>query len=241
MKPKISVIVAAYNEEKLIGKSLAALQKQKYPKEKFEVIVVDNNSIDKTAAISKQMGAHVYPYTDIQACGASREYGVSKARGEILAFTDADAFVPQDWLIQIDAVFKDPTLFMLSGRPLPEDSNAIIKFIFLIYHLTYKINYSFGKPLVWGYNMAIKRSAYEAVGGINGRLLSSEDWDLAIRTQKKFGRGSVRYLSGLQVVTSVRKQNSPQVFYKYAINGIRNYFDLVIFGKKKAIAVFNVR
>jgi len=130
---------------------------------------------------------------------------------------------------------------MVSGRPFPEDSHGVMRALFLIYHWAYIINHFFGKPLVWGYNMAIKRSAYESVGGIDIKLLSSDDWDLAIRIQKKFGKGSVRYLSDLHVVTSTRKQNNPRVFYQYARDGVRNYFDLVIFGRRRAIPVFNVR
>lgn len=241
MIPKISVVIAAYNEEKLIAKCIEAIQKQTYPKERFELIIVDNGSKDKTAEICKKMGVKVYTYTEVQGCGPSREYGKSKADGSIIVFTDADSFVPPDWLERIYKALENPKVYMLSGRPIPDEKSFLTQFIFLYYHWFYLVNYVFGKPLVWGSTMAIKRSAYEAVNGIDTQMLSSDDWDLAIRIQKRFGKGSVKYLSDMRVVTSTRKQSKPGVLYQYAIDGVNNYVNLVILGRKKAVPVFHTR
>lgn len=241
MKPRISVVIAAYNEEKLIGKCIKALQKQTYPKDKFEIIIVDNGSYDRTKLVCEKMGVEVYLYTELQGCGPSREFGAIKARGSIVAFTDADSVISADWLAKIDELLIDPKTQMVSGHALPDKKTVIINLVFSFCHWFFLLNNLLGKPLIWGANMAVKKSAYDAVGGINIQLPSSEDWDLSIRIQKRFGEKSVRYFSELQVVTSTRKYTDLQVFSQYAIDGIRNYIDLVILGKEKAIPVFNVR
>ena len=110
MNPKISVIVPAYNEEKLIGRCVEALKKQTYPQDQYEIIVVDNGSKDRTAAIAKEAGAHVYTYTKIQGCAASRNFGSTQAKGNIFAFTDGDSMPEQDWLEKIAELLDKPEI-----------------------------------------------------------------------------------------------------------------------------------
>src|SRR3989344_5752786 len=102
MSLKISVIIPAFNEEKLLGECLESLQKQTLAKDEYEVIVIDNGSTDKTSAIAKSMGVSVYYYIKERGPGAARAFGVTKAKGSILAFTDADTTVTPTWLETID-------------------------------------------------------------------------------------------------------------------------------------------
>jgi len=241
MSPKISVILAAYNEEKLLPRCLKTLQDQTYPRELFEVILVDNNSSDKTSQIGRQYGVKVVEYKDVQGCGPARKFGSKIARGEIFAFTDPDCIVPPNWLEKIDSQFMKNGVQLIGGKGMADRKDILIRFPFVIADWFYLLNNFFGKPLIWGYNMAVKKTAYDAIGGINIELLSSEDWDLAFRIHKKFGRGSVKYLRSLEVATYPRKQNNPKVLFRYFKNGVKNYIDYVILGKVKAIPIFNVR
>jgi glycosyltransferase involved in cell wall biosynthesis len=241
MKPKISVILAAYNEEKLLPRCLTYLQKQNYPKDDYEIIVVDNNSTDRTAVIGKEFGVRVVSYTEINGCGAARKYGSDVAKGEILAFTDPDCIVPEDWLTKIDKYLKETKAVCISGPGMPDKETIWLKGIFGFYNWFYVVNHKFHKPIVWGYNMAMLKEAYDAVGGFDKMLLSSDDWELAVRLQKKFGKNSVRYIEDLKAYTNPRKQQDIKVFARYARDGVKNYTDLIIFGKKKAVGVFNVR
>ena len=72
-------------------------------------------------------------------------------------------------------------------------------------------------------------------------LLSAEDWDLAVRIQDRFGKGSVRYAENLTVHTSVRKFEERETFLRYTIDGIHNYINMIILQKKKVRPVFNIR
>jgi len=101
----ISVVVPAYNEEKNIGQCLTALKNQDYPSKNYEIIVVDNNSTDKTAQIANEMGVRVVPEEKQGYVFALRK-GCSQAKGEIITITDADALVPKDWLKKIYQAFQ---------------------------------------------------------------------------------------------------------------------------------------
>jgi glycosyltransferase involved in cell wall biosynthesis len=241
MTPLLSVIIAAYNEEKLLPRCLEALQKQNYPKEKFEIIVVDNNSKDQTAAIARKYGARVFSYTEIQGCGATRQYGTEQAKGSIIVFTDPDCLPAPDWLTKIDAAFTDKSIFCIGGRAVPVKKTLWMTIIFGFYNWFHIFNHAIGKPILWGYNFAIRKEQYDAVGGINKNLLSSDDWDVIMRMKKRFGGTGFRYLQDLPMTTIPRKQENIQVFTRYAFDGLRNYIDMILLGKTKARPVFNVR
>jgi glycosyltransferase involved in cell wall biosynthesis len=102
---RFSVIVPAYNEAAYLGRALGSLLHQDYDGE-YEVIVVDNNSSDETAAIAAQYGVHVVTEPQQGVC-AARQRGVDSARGEIIISTDADTTQPRDWLRIIDARFAE--------------------------------------------------------------------------------------------------------------------------------------
>jgi len=100
---RFSVIVPAYNEAAYLDRALGSLLHQDYDGE-YEVIVVDNNSSDDTAAIAAQYGVQVVTEPQQGVC-AARQRGVDCARGEIIISTDADTTQPRDWLRTIDARF----------------------------------------------------------------------------------------------------------------------------------------
>lgn len=241
MNPKISVVIGAYNEEKLLPRCLDGLIKQTYPKDKFEVILIDNGSTDSTAHIGEEYGAHVSKYNHLQGVGAARKFGADKARGEIIAFTDADSIPPNDWLEKIDNYLSDPNLVCVGGPGRSDKKSIMQSVIYTLYNVFHILNHAFKKPLMWGFNMAVKKDAYREVGGINPALVASEDWDLAFRLVKKYGSQSVKYEKNLFVFTSTRKQDNLSILLRYARDGFSNYFDFVILGRPKSRPGFNVR
>lgn len=90
---KISVIIPAFNEENFLPKCLESLKKQDF--KDFEIIVVDNNSKDKTSEISKKFGVKILKEKN-QGAAFAREAGFLKARGKIIATTDANTILPRN-------------------------------------------------------------------------------------------------------------------------------------------------
>jgi len=95
--PEVTVIIRARNEESNIANCIRSVKKQTYPKDKLHILVVDNASTDRTAEIAKEEGAEVI-YCDIVSRGAAARVGVQASRTALVAFLDADAEAPKDWL-----------------------------------------------------------------------------------------------------------------------------------------------
>ena len=113
----VSVIIPAFNEGKNIAAVLTSLVKQQYTK-KFEVILVDNNSSDNTVKIAKKFLKKL-PLKIVsekkQGRGAAKARGAKEAKGEILAFMDADTMAYDNWLSTIESAFKNKETIAITG------------------------------------------------------------------------------------------------------------------------------
>lgn len=101
--PVVSVIIATKNEEKNIERCFKSLLEQNYPKRKLEIVLVDNNSVDKTKEIAQEYTKLVYNFPkpgkrkNIKNFrGAQLNFGVKKSHGEIIFFPDADMTFDQN-------------------------------------------------------------------------------------------------------------------------------------------------
>ena len=103
--PLVSVIIPAYNAEKNLSKCLESVLAQNY--EPFEIIVVDNNSIDKTKEIilefKKSNKKVKYVFEEIRGRAIARNAGIKNTTGEIIAMLDSDCFVPINWIQEISS------------------------------------------------------------------------------------------------------------------------------------------
>ena len=108
----ISVIVPTFNREELLGKCLKALSEQSYPRSSYEILVCDDGSTDNTREAAKEFKAEHgavnirYLSQKNQGPAATRNMGIRHARGRIVALTDDDCEPDNDWLEQIDRVFR---------------------------------------------------------------------------------------------------------------------------------------
>lgn len=200
--PYISVLVTAYNEEKDLPLCLASIRGSDYDKEKYEIIVVDNNSTDNTASIAEKYGARVIKENK-QGNTFAVSTGMKEAKGEIIAMTDADSIVDRSWLSEIEKLFADKTIVAATGTAdIKTRSTFFNNLSEFFYELFLKFNYLIGKPHITGFNLIVRRSALEKVGGINEAFTMSPDIDLGLRIKKE---GRVVFSKKLKVVTSYRR------------------------------------
>ncbi|MBN1869033.1 MAG: glycosyltransferase [Candidatus Omnitrophica bacterium] len=111
----ISVIIPAYNCAQKIEKCINALLDQDYPKDRFEIIVVDNNSKDGTAEAIKKYPVKYLLQDKIQTSYASRNKGIEDAKGDIIAFTDSDCVPLQSWLSEGIKGFSEEHVGCVAG------------------------------------------------------------------------------------------------------------------------------
>jgi len=99
--PSVSIIIAAYNEEKVIARRIKNLLEQDYPKEKMEIIVASDGSTDRTVGIAKQyekFGVKVLDFKENRGKASVHNDAVDVAKGQILLFTDAETIFEKDFV-----------------------------------------------------------------------------------------------------------------------------------------------
>ena len=98
--PFVSVIIPVFNDSEALEVCLTLLSEQTYPRESYEVIVVDNRSEEDIEAIVDRFEGTVYGYESCPGSYIARNRGISMAKGEIVAFTDSDCLPNRDWIEQ---------------------------------------------------------------------------------------------------------------------------------------------
>jgi glycosyltransferase involved in cell wall biosynthesis len=184
------VVVPAYNAEATLGACLASLLELTYPAAKIELLVVDNGSRDGTRAIIESFAPRVRPLAETKrGPAAARNRGIAEARGEIIAFTDADCVVDPDWLTQLIEPLSDPAAGIAGGAiRATQPCNQIEAFGEKI-HDHEKAICVYEPPYVITMNWASPRAVLENTGGFDETLLRGEDVDLAwriLRAGKRF-------------------------------------------------------
>lgn len=176
---KISVVIPAYNEEKYISGTIDSIKKLTLIPD--EILIIDGGSTDKTKAIAEKMGARVVtvPHRGI---GFARQRGLEEARGDIVAFTDADTVVPPHWTTKIvETLSRDGVSGVYSGYFVPRGWLPYLIFINFIQPI-YQVFFQWiGHPVCPGQNMAFwKQKALEA-GGYPSDFKIIEDQEMGRR------------------------------------------------------------
>jgi glycosyltransferase involved in cell wall biosynthesis len=219
----ISVVVPAYNEEKTIKRCLAALKNQSFPAKDYEIIVVDNNSSDKTAQIAKKMGARVV-LEKRQGYVFAIKKGCDAALGKIVVITDADSRAFRDWLKKFYTVFqKDKDIVCVGGGTIHDNPRTLL--VVLV-----ELSYNLVSPLFKafpGYNLAFLKSAYDKIGGFREEINMCADTDLCMRMGKQ---GKRRFLLDNKILTSGRRFRNRGAM-AYILKGLINDIWLILFKK----------
>ena len=123
-EPKVSVMISAHNEEQVIERILQRMTELTYPKEKFEVIVIDDASTDKTGKKAKIFAKnhkfiHVIQRNQTEGGKGKPEAlncGLKHVSGELIYCFDADYYPQRDIIEKLTASFKDPKIGAVQGR-----------------------------------------------------------------------------------------------------------------------------
>jgi len=199
--PFVSIIVPVYNAEKTIEKCIKSLLNQIYPKNKYEIIIVDNNSNDKTIEIIKKYLVKILKKTKIQSSYAARNKGIKNAKGEILAFTDADCIADKNWLKNGIKGFANKNVGCVAGEIKSSNpENYIEEYLADKKELSQlKISNEFPLPYPKTANAFYKKEVFDKIGLFEEKWISGGDADLAWRMQLetnykiKFAPNSIVY------------------------------------------------
>ncbi|KKR14043.1 MAG: putative beta-1,3-galactosyltransferase [Candidatus Woesebacteria bacterium GW2011_GWA1_39_21b] len=170
-KPLVSVIIPAYNEEKVIEGLIDSIKKQSH--KRIETIVVDDASVDKTVEIAKKFTKLVFTRRHAER-SVQRNYGASKAGGEYFLFLDADMELTSDVVKEcVELATKNAKI---GAIVIPEESVAS--------NYWEKVKafersfYNIEGDKITDAARFFPREAFEKVGGYDESITGPEDWDL---------------------------------------------------------------
>jgi cellulose synthase/poly-beta-1,6-N-acetylglucosamine synthase-like glycosyltransferase len=187
--PTVSVLVPAYNEERIIAKTLNHLLNLDYPKSKLEVIVVDDGSTDKTYEIASTFSKHGVKVFRKQNEGKPKalNFGLKRCHGELIMVMDADCFPERDLLKKMVPLLDKDTVAVTSSIKVHEPKNfweklQTIEYSFMNFYrkLSSCVYGLFTTPTASLY----KRSFFNKHGNFDPTTLT-EDLEMGLRIHSK--------------------------------------------------------
>jgi glycosyltransferase involved in cell wall biosynthesis len=210
----LTIVIPVFNEQDHLAACLKAIAAQTIMPD--EVIVVNNNSSDKTVEVAKQFSFVRLIHEPKQGVLFAKNKGFKAAKSDIIGRIDADSILPSRWVQTVKRFMADDNYAALTGpvnyydMPLPETN----------YHLDHWMrssiyNWSPKSPFLFGSNMAIRKSVWnELNGSLCNDIYMHEDLDLAIHLYKNHQK--ILYTHLLLAGASGRRYNdSPRRFYRY--------------------------
>jgi len=222
-RPTLSVLIPAHNEEKVIGRILQRTTELTYPKDKLEIIVINDGSTDRTKEIIDEIArehenikaVHRNMNTGGNGKPAALNEGLKHATGEIVFCFDADYYPQRDIFEKMAAFFIDPEVGGVQGRisVLNEPESLVTRLVALERIGGYRVDQLARDdlqlvPQLGGTVVGVRRSLIEYLGGWDANVLA-EDTDLTFRI----------YLAGYKV----RYVNEAEC-YEEAVEDWRSYW-----------------
>jgi glycosyltransferase involved in cell wall biosynthesis len=175
--PYVSIIIPVFNEEKYIKKCLESINNLKYPKDRYEIIIVDNGSTDNTALICKYFTKSIYILPKLNV-SELRNYGAKQAKGKIYAFIDGDCVADTEWLnYAIMSIKEDVCVTGADCRISPEAT---------------WVENAWGSQLLQGRvevthigaaNLIVPADIFNKIGGFEAKLKTGEDYEFSVRAR----------------------------------------------------------
>ncbi len=188
--PTVSILIPCYNEEKTISQTLESLLALDYPKDKLQILVIDDGSKDKTLRVAKQFEKHssvkVY-HKENGGKYTALNYGLKKAKTEFVGTLDADSFVDPQSLRKMVPYFQDSSVQAVTSSMKVYQPKTIfqyiqnIEYIFGIY-LRKALSLIGSIKVTPGPLTLFRRSVFDKIGYYR-RAYDTEDLEIALRLQ----------------------------------------------------------
>ncbi|MFH1821276.1 MAG: glycosyltransferase [Methanobacteriota archaeon] len=195
-EPRISIVVPALNEERLIEQTL---KNARDVAPEAEIIVVDGGSKDDTVKIASK---YAKAYVKNGNIAVLRNIGAEVAAGDIIIFLDADTMITRQFMEEVKKKFIDPRIVGAGGMIMPSQANILEEAVFYVFNFLIMASFMFWGPFLPGTCVAYKRKPFFEVAGFDAKMTASEDFDICKRISKN---GKVVFLRNVSVRTSRRR------------------------------------
>ncbi|NLP12134.1 glycosyltransferase [bacterium] len=193
-QPRVVVIIPARNEAKDLGRCLDALQRQSYPTDRYEILVVDDDSSDDTAAVAQAHGVRCVLSKSLppgwSPKKAALHLGIQLSRAEIILTTDADCVAPARWIETMISYFTEKVGAVVSWVDI-EANGALLSRLEALDAWSFQVvgaaAIGHQRPfLANGANWGYRRALYEQAGGFCGiEAAASGDDDLLLQKMRR--------------------------------------------------------
>ncbi|TDQ12002.1 glycosyltransferase [Pedobacter metabolipauper] len=191
--PEVSIVIPAYNEEENIVATLTSLCTNKTNRS-VEIIVVDNNSKDKTQQLAVACGVKCV-FQPVQGITVSRNMGLSEARGKYILNADADSIYPEDWIELMVKPLDNDQVALTYGQFALVPTAGTGRLTYFFYEYIAEFSRWINKKIkdeavnVYGFNSGFRREQGLQVDGFNHPPGTNEDGWLALKLRNKgFGK-----------------------------------------------------
>ncbi len=196
-RKKISIIIPTRDRKDSLKVALNSIAASDYPRDDFEVIVVDDGSIDGTDELVLELQGRAsiilrYYKQERKGLSAAKNIGIKHARGDFLVFTDDDCIIEKDWLRKLTHAFDSPMVGVVGGPDrTPPASSPLARSI--DYSVTSFIGTGgvregrairLAKYFPRGCNTAVTKSALEEIGDFDESFGAGEDIELVYRVKR---------------------------------------------------------
>lgn len=179
--PYVSIVIPVLNEERYLAACLTSLVALSYPKDRHEILLVDNGSTDRTIEIARGFSDVSIMVKENAKVGAVRNYGVQKAKGSVVVFLDSDCVVSQDWLADgVRKLMANPDTIIGGHYLLRNDPSWLEK-----YWILTSSGRTTPRTSLLGGCIFIPKDIFENVGGFDESLNAGEDNDLTVRLRNE--------------------------------------------------------
>ena len=230
---RLSFVIPAYNEEAYLPDCIASILEQTRALNlDAEIIVVNNASTDRTAAVARTFPEVHLVNEPRKGLTFARQAGFNATTGDLIANVDADSRLTPGWITEVLETFRTgPQLAALSGPFIYYELNPRESLLVKVFYATAWITYLLNRfvlrvgSMVQGGNFVLRRSALEAIGGFNMAVsFYGEDTDIARRL---IDVGEVRFTFRLKMFSSarrLRKEGFLTVAARYTLNYLWTIF-----------------
>ncbi len=229
---KISVVIPARNEEQNIKACLDSISNQIYPKHLFEVLVIDDFSMDSTASVVKsfqQTNIKLISLADFVADKLNSykkkaiEVAIQQSTGDLIVTTDADCCVPEHWLQTIAAFYEGKKAVFIAAPVSINCSNKFIEIFQALDFMTLQgitgasVHKKF-HSMCNGANLAYSKKAFEEVGGFAGidNIASGDDMLLMHKIYKRYPE-NVLFLKSKEAIVQTEPVKTIAEFFNQRI------------------------
>ncbi len=221
---RLSVIIAARNEEINLNGLLKALELQSYPKGLYDVIIVNDHSDDNTVAVFENTSKSsniclIQLPEDLSGKKAAINYGIQQSKGELIITTDADCDFNKDWLASIVSFYQHSQSKMIIGPVAFTKQDTFfsklqsLEFISLIASTAGAA--ATRRPIMCnGANLAFQRKAFDSVNGYEGveKNASGDDVFLMHKIKSIYGSNHINFLKAKEAIVYTDAKNSLKEF-----------------------------